>query len=96
MGGMHDKSIEKTDKQSLVIPKSFFSGLDLSNKQGIEVLKDAIANHYDFPRDKIITYDEMMKIPESKKLQYYVIVGKGAGDDAAVRGDVIGTLLLMH
>ena len=47
-------------------------------------------------RSKMITYDELMKIPESDKPQYHVLVWKGHGDDAATRRDVITTLLLIH
>jgi len=96
MGGKYDKKVEAGDKQSIVITKEYFKDLDLNDASDIQTLKDRIAEKFEFPKDKIITYAEMMDTEPSTKPQYYVIVGKGAGDDAAMRRDVIGTLLLIH
>lgn len=95
-GGLHDKMIDPEDKQSIVIPKKLFDGLDLSKPADVQTLKHNIAFKYDLDDSKIITYPELLKTPESDKPQWHVIVDNKSGDDAAVRKDVIGTLLLIH
>jgi len=95
-GGTQDKSIEKSDKQATVILKNMFKDLDLSNPKDIETLKDRVAEKEDLDRDSIISYDELMKKPEEDTPKYNVLVWAGHGDDAAVRKDVINTMLLIH
>jgi len=46
--------------------------------------------------DEILTYDELLKIPEGNEFKYVVIVGAGDGDLAAARKDVVTVLLLIH
>lgn len=95
-GGTQDKDIEPEDKQSTVVPKPFFKDLDLKKSEDQETLKDRVSEKMNLQRDKLLTYDELMKIPESDKPQYHVLVWKGHGDDSATRRDVITTLLLIH
>lgn len=63
----------------------------------VDVLKTRLAKKYNVDKDTILTYDEMIKIPESSEIgKYNVIVRPGDGDDSASRKDVLGTYLLIH
>ena len=61
-------------------------------------LKEKMALKYDIPKESILTYDEMMAIPEdpNRKDKFNLLVGKGNGDNAATRRDVLGTYLFLH
>lgn len=98
-GGTQDAQVDfETKKHSKVVPYVLFKDLTLPLKpEDAPILKDRIANHYNIDRNTLVTYDELVKMPVSKeKNKYNVIVGKGAGDDAAAREDVLGTYLLIH
>jgi len=95
-GGTQDKDIEPEDKQASVVPKPLFKDLNLKDSKDQEILKDRVAEKMNLKRDKMLTYDELMKIPESDVPRYHVLVWKGHGDDSATRRDVITTLLLIH
>jgi hypothetical protein len=60
-----------------------------------------MAMKYNIPKESIVTYSELMKIPYSindKNIKpiYNAIIVSGDGDDAALRKDVLGTYLLYH
>jgi hypothetical protein len=107
LGGIHDELIDTTkEKHARVVPFSLFK--DVPHTKGedgysvnfapkeIKELKKRLADFYKIPEADIITYAEMIKLPESKSKKYYVMVWKGNGDDAATRRDVLGTLLFFH
>lgn len=59
--------------------------------------KKKLAQKYNVKPDSVITYDEMLKTPESpEKNKYNVIIRPGDGDISASRPDVKGTYLLIH
>jgi len=59
--------------------------------------KDKLAAAYDIDPDTIITYDDMLKIPEGPKPKWNVIIfPAGHGDRAANRLDVINSFLMFH
>jgi hypothetical protein len=66
----------------------------------LQKLKRKLANNYSIDMDTILTYDEVMDIPQSDAPEdagkYNVIVRPGDGDDSAKRPDVHGTYLLIH
>jgi len=63
----------------------------------LEELKDRLANQYNLKRESIISYSEMMSIPEKNNIKKWnVIIAPGEGDISANRQDVLSTLLLKH
>jgi len=108
-GGAQPKQEKKIDfqkvKHSRVVPKDMFANIlqkDTSGKwqyksqQDLNQLKLDLGQKYNVNPKSIITYDEMMRIPEGDKAIYNVIVKPGDGDDSANRADVLGTYLLFH
>ena len=93
-------------KNSRVVPEIIFKDLLDRDKQGklvyvnkdaLTSLKQRIAAKYSVKPETILTYDEMMKTPQSKDVgKWNVIVKPGDGDDSANRNDVLNTFLLMH
>ncbi|MFZ9956847.1 MAG: GP88 family protein [Flavobacteriales bacterium] len=99
-------------KQGITVPKDMFYDLiardgnklikdskgrtQFKNKQALEQFKDRLASEYGAPRNTIITYDEILKIPKGNKPKWNVIVQPGAGDRAAYRLDVIDSYLMEH
>jgi hypothetical protein len=61
-------------------------------------MKKVLADFYKIDQKTILTYDEMMRTPESKKRNIYnvMIVPSLDGDLAAARRDVLGSYLLYH
>jgi len=104
--GQHDDMIDVTaEKYAKVVPKALFKDLFTKvegkksiSKANVEVLKDRVAEEFGIERESIITYTEMMKTKEepNRDDKFNVLVWAGHGDDAAVRRDVLGTLLLFH
>jgi hypothetical protein len=88
--------IAKLGKISDMIPKKLFADLDIQKITDKVILKQRIAEVYGYNIQEIITYKEMMKIPDSGIPQYYVIVTNKDGDDAIYRKDVIKILLTLH
>ncbi len=104
----------QSTKHSIVIPKQMFTDYILKDDDGklikvngkmafksdeaIAELKNKLSMKYGVPKDTILTYDEMLKVPENKidAPKWNVIVKSGDGDDSANRSDVIGTWLLIH
>lgn len=97
----------RTTKFSEVVPKELFkdhktTGIGLKELQDRDPvaqqrMKKALAKYYKISEKTILTYDEMMEIPEGKKMKYNVmIVPSLDGDLAAARRDVLGSYLLYH
>ena len=100
----------KKEKYAKVVPANIFVDIEkekIRNKEGsitevkyspesLKLLKQRIAKEYKLNPSSIITYDEMIKLPESKNKKWNVLVWKGHGDDAAIRKDVLGIYLLIH
>ena len=98
---------KKIHKNSVVVPKQVFQDLITMGEDGKWMpkspadearLKEKMALKYDIPKESILTYDEMMAIPEdpNRKDKFNILVGKGNGDNAATRRDVLGTYLFLH
>lgn len=99
-------------KNSRVVPKDLFFDLisregnkiikdekgrtQFKDEESLELFKQRVADKYGLDPRTIITYDEMMDIPEGDRPIYNVIVTPGSGDDSAARHDVLSTLLLFH
>ncbi|CAB4133425.1 Gene 88 protein [uncultured Caudovirales phage] len=97
----------KTTKFSEVVPKELFkdfntTGIGLKQLQDRDPIaqqrmKQALAKYYNINVKSVLTYDEMLALPEGKKLKYNVmIVPSLDGDLAAARRDVLGSYLLYH
>lgn len=99
-------------KQGVTVPKDMFFDLiardgnklikdakgrtQFKDQQALDQFKDRLAATYKVPKDSIITYDQMLGIPEGPKPKWNVIVQPGAGDRAANRLDVIDSYLMFH
>lgn len=103
-GGLQDKKIKDTDKNSKVIPKVIWKDLfnakdDFKDEEKLQELKPRIAEVYGakgITVENILTYEELMNTPEGNEPRWHVIVTPKDGDDSASRKDVISTLLLAH
>lgn len=85
---VRDKAHFAVDEKGKMIPK---------NEMSIKTLKERISNKFNVDINTLITYDELLKIPEGKEKTLNVIVlPKGQGDIAAQRKDVQRTFLLYH
>jgi hypothetical protein len=59
--------------------------------------RQALAAKYDLDPDTIITYDQMLEIPEGPQPKWHVVIfPAGHGDRAANRLDVINSFLMFH
>lgn len=77
-----------TDDKGKVMPK---------DENSIDTLKQRISDKFNVDINTLITYDELLKIPEGNEKKLNVIVlPKGEGDVAAQRKDVKRTFLLYH
>jgi hypothetical protein len=98
--GGSKKELEKIDtkkqKLSMVIPKDLFKDLDTNKISNKEELKKRVAEFFNLPIKNIITYNELLKMPESKNKKWHVIVTPENGDNAAKRLDVKTILLTQH
>jgi hypothetical protein len=83
-------------KISDVVGKALFAGLDLDKLSDIEKLKELLAIQIGVNKKLILTYDELMRTPESKKPKWYTITMPGDGDDATRRKDVIRNFQTEH
>lgn len=111
-GGQEDNLIDtKKHKHARMIPRRLFKGFitKYTNDNGVKTykfnsaedfdrFKDAVSKEFGIDKKTIITYDQLMKIPYNKERvkRWNVIVGRGNGDDAAYRNDVLGTYLMEH
>jgi hypothetical protein len=99
-------------KHSRVVPRDLFYDLIARNgttlikdakgrtqfrdKAAQDEFKSRMASQYKIDVNSIITYDEMMRLPDKGQPAYNVIVMPGDGDDSANRADVLGSYLLFH
>lgn len=96
-------------KYSQVVPEELFKdekttgvGLDRLRKRDPEAqarMKNILAQNYSLDPKSILTYDEMLQLPEKpeNRLKYNVIIVPNLdGDLAAARKDVLGSYLLKH
>jgi len=104
-GGTEDETIDvDKDKHARVVSADLFKDLIIRGKQGpeaftsmsLEKLKDRVSDEYNIPRENIISYDELVRMPATTIPKWHVLVWKGHGDDSGARRDVLGTLLLIH
>ena len=59
--------------------------------------KQKLASAYELDSDTIITYDQMLTIPEGPQPKWHVVIfPAGHGDRAANRLDVINSFLMFH
>jgi hypothetical protein len=95
-------------KHSEVVPTELFKdekttgiGLDrlqAQNPQAQRRLKEVLAKTYNLNINRILTYQEMLQIPEksTKPIYNVIIVPSLDGDLAAAQRDVLGSYLLIH
>jgi hypothetical protein len=97
----------KKVKHSIVVPGDLFkdqktTGIGLEqlqnkNPQAQQRMKEVIGAQYDVDPKSVLTYDEMMDMPEGHNPKYNVIVVPGLdGDLGAARKDILGSYLLYH
>lgn len=97
----------KKTKHSIVVPEHLFKdekttgiGLDRLQERNSEAqqrMKKVIADKYGVDLNSVVTYDELMELPEGRQPKYNVIVVPGLdGDLGAARRDVLGSYLLEH
>jgi hypothetical protein len=69
----------------------------ISSEQAWEDFKTKLAKQYNIDRESIITYDQMVKIPEGPKPKWNVVIfPAGHGDLGAPRLDVQNQFLMFH
>jgi hypothetical protein len=83
-------------KMSMIVPSELFKDLDLLKVSDINQLKTRVADFFQVNKKDVITYDELMRIPEKNVQKLHVIVTPNDGDDAAKRKDVKTVLLTQH
>lgn len=93
MGKFRRGSIEKYGselggKKSITVPKKMFSKLNLLIRADVEILKDRIANEYEFDRSKLLNYKELLMKPIDSGSGYGVVIVPGNGDDGLFRKDI--------
>lgn len=92
---MFDKYVLKDEKGKAV--RDDKGRIQFKDEDSLNSFKKDLAMKYRVPVDSILTYDEMLKTPESPDVgKYNVIVVPGDGDVSASRQDVKGTYLLIH
>lgn len=108
LGGTQDTNISSKDKKSIIVPRNIFWDLfpqgnanwkDIRapiTPEMLQTLRERLSKAYNIRPDSIITYKQMISTPDNNKPKWNVIVKPGDGDDAAVRRDVISTLLFVH
>lgn len=99
-------------KQGVTVPKDLFFDLiardgnklikdakgrtQFKSEEALDQFKQRLAQQYKVDPNSIITYDQMLSIPEGPQPKWNVIVQPGAGDRAANRLDVIDSYLMFH
>ena len=99
-------------KQGVTVPKDMFFDLiaregnklikdakgrtQFKDQAALDTFKQRLAQEYKVDPASIITYDQMLSIPEGPQPKWNVIVQPGAGDRAANRLDVIDSYLMFH
>ncbi|VVC06077.1 Gene 88 protein [uncultured archaeon] len=64
--------------------------------EALQEMKRRISKKWHVNIHNILTYSELLKIPEGNRYKWNVIVVPGDGDTSSARHDVIGTYLLEH
>jgi hypothetical protein len=106
------KSQGNVPKEGVTVPKDMFFDLiarkgnslikdakgrtQFKDEQSLNTFKQRLAQEYKVDPASIITYDQMLEIPEGPTPKWNVIVQPGAGDRAANRLDVINSFLMFH
>lgn len=106
------KNVNTDMKTSKIIPQPFFdefleknergryavdnSGKVIFKNNGLNLLKEKLAHKFNLPVDSIISYSELLNIPEGDKKYNVIIMPKGDGDVGARRKDVNISFLLQH
>lgn len=99
-------------KQGVTVPKNMFFDLiaregnklikdekgrtQFRDQTALDTFKQRLSQEYKVDPESIITYDQMLSIPEGPTPKWNVIVQPGAGDRAANRLDVIDSYLMFH
>jgi hypothetical protein len=65
-------------------------------QNGINELKKRLAKTYNVDASTIVTYDELMSIPQGESIYNVIVMPKGDGDVGAQRNDVKTSFLLFH
>ena len=92
---MFDKYMLKDEKGKLV--RDDKDRMQFASDEDLDKFRADLAAKHKLDIDSIITYDQLLKIPESDELnKYNVIIRPGDGDVSASRRDVKGTYLLIH
>lgn len=92
---MFDKYMLKNEKGKPVRDEK--KRMQFKSDDDLKKFKADLAVKYRVPSDSVITYDEMLDIPETDEAnKYNVIVRPGDGDVSASRRDVKGTYLFIH
>jgi hypothetical protein len=78
----------ETDEKGKVIFKN--------GQNGINDLKNRLAKLYNVDASTILTYDELIRTPESDSKYNVIVMPKGDGDRGAQRNDVKTSFLLFH
>jgi len=90
------KMVDKSHKESLVVPKKLFKDLNLMKISDEQTLKDRVSKAFNIPIETLITYDELISTPKGNEQKWSVLVTPNDGDDAAFRPDVKKILLTQH
>ena len=103
-----EKKIDFTQiKNSRVVPKELFKDLIEKGEgdddqyywvsdEAWEKFKHALANKYKIDPETIITAEELMTKPDSKKPYWNVVVPPGGTDVSANKHNVLGSYLMFH
>jgi len=92
---MFDKYVLKDEKGKAVRDEK--NRIQFKDAAALQSFKKDLAMKYNVPVESILTYDEMIKTPQSNEEgKYNIIVVPGDGDVSASRRDVKGTYLLIH
>lgn len=92
---MFDKYVLKDEKGKAVRDEK--NRIQFKDEAALQSFKKDLAMKYNVPVESILTYDEMIKTPQSNEEgKYNIIVVPGDGDVSASRRDVKGTYLLIH
>jgi hypothetical protein len=94
------RELKKVDmenqKLQFEVPRILAKGLDLDKYSDEEEFKKRVSKHFNIPFETILTYDEMMQIPDKGVPKYNALITSNDGDDAAERVDIKGIYILIH
>ena len=90
------KGLFKTDEKGKYV-KDEDGRTVVKSPEAWDQFKDKLASQYKIDKNSIITYDQMVKIPEGPKPKWNVVVfPAGHGDLGAPRLDVQNQFLMFH